>query len=487
MRKELSKESFSSSSKNAGKRKKRKFKDLSSFVYNRHSHDKSMFVNVSEINFMIGIDNICVEKTYRETLISYGNTEILSLMDSLNIEDIRNFKEEDFKEICSYFPNTDRFFGMEYSILRHLIDSHLEDYKRDLRSGRLNEIIKLSVSKDNLIIKVFPSKTTANKQVSYTVSLLYLLLFQLYGFVNKQCYEEDLLGEFTNWVINSVFTCTKPIVTKVVYTLSINADDSYTWFSQLQQLKSEYPFLNITSQEDQVKFCFRPHTHYLTSTLDFPVINTIPSDTNYKARFIESTCKLEKDNTLTYKTTIVSKEMVDCVFATQIDESDEPASIYSALSYDEEIYLDQYSILRRILTFTKQHEQRKADIRERAREYVEQGKYKTIEENSDTDKIKWLSREKTVEHAFDNMVTVTPDDKLIPIIRKELQKLGQKNAHADYIIHVLELMNEEIDVINNTLKPLDQRTADKIKAIIRKVRKQKLDFGLTLNEFYKEA
>lgn len=477
-----------SKSQNADKRKNRNLKDLSSFIYNRHTQDKTMCVSVSEINFMIGIGNICREETSKETLKSYTDTDTLSLFCSINVEDIKNFKEEDFKEICDYFSNTDIFFGMEYYILRHLIDYHLEDYEKDLRSGRLNEIIKLSVSKDNLIIKVFPAETTENNQVSYTISLLYLLLFQLYGHVNKQWHKENgLLGKYTNWVIDSVFTCTKPIVTKVVYTLSINADDSYTWFYQLQQLKSAYPILDISSQDDQISFFFRPHTHYLTSTLDFPVINKAPSDTNYEARFIKTICTFEKDNTLTYKTTIVSKEMVDSVFATQIDEFDEPASIYSALSDDEEIYLDQYSILRRILTFTKQHEQQNAEIKIRAKEYVEQGKYKLIDEDSNTNKIKWLSKAKTKEHAFDNIPMITPDDKLLPIISKKLQNLGQKNTYVVYTIFVLELMNEEIDVINNTLKIFDQRTTDKIKAIIRKVRKQKFNFGLTLNEFYGEA
>jgi hypothetical protein len=477
---------LSSHSNNADNKKNINLRNLSSFIYNRHTHDKSMFVNVPEINFMIGIDNICIDKTSRDSLTSYLN--ILNQVYSINLNDIREFTKEDMKEICRYIPNTDSFFSLEYYILRHLIDYHLNNYERDLKSGTFDNIIKLSVSNDKLIVKVFPSETIAHNQVSYTISLLYLVLFQLYGLVNKHWYEEEgLKRKYINWVISSVFDCTKPIVTKVVYTLSVNADDNYTWFSQLQQLKSAYSILDISSRDDQVKFYFRPHTHYLTSTLDFPVINTAPSDTNYEARFIESTYTLQKDNILACKTTIVGKEMVDCVFATQIDEPDEPASIYSALSDDEGIYLKQYSILKRILTFTKQHQQRNAEIRIRAKEYVEQGKYNLIDEDDNTNKIKWLSNAKTKELAFDNIATITPDDKLIPVISKELQKLGQKNAHVDYIISVLELMNEQDDVINNTLNPLDKRTADKIKIVIMKLRKQKFNLGLTLNEFYKEA
>lgn len=131
-------------------------------MYNRLAHDKSVLVNVFQINFMIEIKNICIEESSKEVLNSYVNTDILNLMCSINLNDIRNFKEEDFKKICSYFPNTDKFFGKEYYILRHLIDYHLEEYNRDLKSNKLKEIIKLSVSKDNLIIKVFPSEIAAS-------------------------------------------------------------------------------------------------------------------------------------------------------------------------------------------------------------------------------------------------------------------------------------------------------------------------------------
>ena len=35
-----------------------KFKKLSSFIYNRHTHDKSMFVEMKQINFMISGNSV---------------------------------------------------------------------------------------------------------------------------------------------------------------------------------------------------------------------------------------------------------------------------------------------------------------------------------------------------------------------------------------------------------------------------------------------
>jgi len=469
-------------------------KELSSFIYNRHTHDKSMYVGVSEINFIVGLDNILLNNKDKDKLRNLIYSNHMDLFDTEFINEIRGLTKEDFKSICKYHYKKDTFSGLEYFVLRHLIDYHIKEFEMDMVCDRLDEVIKLSVSKDNLVVKVFPTKSQSDNPVSYTVSLLYLVLMHLYKQVNRLEYEnltENLLSKgvpqekYTNWVIKSVFLCTTPIVTKVVYSLTINADDNYTWFLQLKKLESAYAFLNISKQSGQVKFCFRPHTHYLTSTLDFPVTNTTPSDTNYEARFIESTYTLRKENTLQCKTTIIGKEMVDCVFATQIDEDDKPASMYSALSDGNEIYLAQYTILRRMLSFTKQHEQSKVQINLKAGEYVQSGKYKLITEATDLDKIKWLTKTKTKTHAFDDIEMTISDDKLISIIRKNLQKLGQKNGHVDYIIVILELMNEDKSVIDNTLEPLDKRTADKIKTIIKKLRKRKLISGLTLNEFYK--
>ncbi len=56
-----------------------------------------------------------------------------------------------------------------------------------LKTKRLDKLIKVSVSKDNLIIKVFLSKALeVENQVSYCVSLLYLVLLHIHKHLHKR-------------------------------------------------------------------------------------------------------------------------------------------------------------------------------------------------------------------------------------------------------------------------------------------------------------
>ena len=51
----------------------------------------------------------------------------------------------------------------------------------------------------------------------------------------------------------------------------------------------------------------------------------------------------------------------------------------------------------------------------------------------------------------------------------------------------MELYKEEKSVIDSTLASLDNRTSDRIKKVIRKIKKLKVPPVYNLNKFYKEA
>lgn len=488
---------LSPASTNAGTNNK--FIDLSNAIYNRHTHDKSMFVDVGEINCMIGIESIICSDSDRKMLYELISGNYCTLFDTNFVRSIIRLKKKDFIRICNYCYKDDTFSGMEFVVLKLLKKYHLKEFKRDVRAGSINKILELFISEDEtkLIVKVHTNKCTADEPVLYAQSLLYLVLFCLYQHVNRHAYnylkEHQMhrmlpVEDYVVWVVRSVLTYITPIITKVVYTISIIADDNYTWFTQLKQLSPAYGFLAKGKDENQVMFTFRPNEQYLTSTLYTPVVDEAPSDTNYSARFVECNYKLTKGNVLTCDTTILSKDMVDGIFATLIDEDDEPVSIFLRIADDEEVYLAHYSILKRLLSFMKQHEELKAQVRQKAQDYVATGKFRIISDISNRDKVQILTKTKTVEHAFKNIKVPTPDDKLIQIIREELRKQGTMNSHVDYIVIVLELLQEEQKVINETLAPLDDRTSSKIKKIITNVKRKakKLAPGLTLNEFYKE-
>ena len=450
------------------------FIDLSEFLYNRHTHDKTMFVNVSEIDFVISVESVINSSDDRDKFFELVKFNYSSLFDTSVSEDIKSFTKEDFIEICDYNYTSDSFNGLEYYILRHLMDFHIDKCIEDLRAKRLDKLIKVSVSKDNLIVKVFPSKVLeVENQVSYCVSLLYFVLIHIYKHLHKECSICE--------IVKALFIKVNPIVTKVAYTVLINCDDSYSWLKQLQQLSSMYKFFSISSTKEQVKFLFRPKRHYLTSTVNVPVINEIPSDTNNEKRFISCTYKLRKQDVLECKTTIISKDMVDCVFATQID--DNVGSMYSALSDVEHIYLSNYNILDTLLSFTKQHEELRNRLSVNGMEFVNTNNSMPVSFRQNV--IVNYIRRNLYQQAFGD-IKATNDEELLALVIHKLKKVGQKNSLVDYSILIMELLYKEKEFVEEILANLDERTSNKIRKVLKNLKKSKRVENLfSLNEFYR--
>ena len=463
---------------NSADSKNSKFTDLSYYQYDRNSHDKSMFVNVSEIDFMIAIDSFLFNSKDKEKFIRIVRSSYSSLFNCGLVKELevltKSILDEHFKG----------YYRLEYCVLSHIVQYHLKEFKKDLRSGNIDKLIELCVSKGNLIVKVYPKYSTDDNPVSYTISLLYLVILHLHKQVNK---DDDFYSDYDLLErVEQLFLSIIPIVTKVSYTISIVADDNYSMFSQLQQLESGYKFLMTSKDNDQVMFTFRPKEHFLTSTLYTPVINETPSDTNYQERCIECSFKLQKNNVLTCTTHIVSKDMVDSVFTTQIDSYDEPACIYSALSDDERIYYAHYSILNRMLSFTVQHENLRARARLRAAEDIEQNRLVLASGLTNAENTLAITKNNTVKYAFKDVVTVASnEDKLLDIVLEELKKLKLHNGLIPYAIIIMELLNEDKSVIDETLSDLDDRISDRIKSVIKKVKKKQPAPELTLNSFYR--
>lgn len=450
------------------------FIDLSNFLYNRYTHDKTMFVEVSEIDFVVSVESIIDSGNNRKKFFELVKLNYSSLFGTSVSEEIKSLTKKDFVEICNYNYIDDSFSGLEYYILRHLKDSHINKCIEDLRTKRLDKLIKLSVSKGNLIVKVFPSKALeVENQVSYCVSLLYFVLLHIYKHLHKECGICE--------IVKTLFIRMNPIVTKVTYTVLINCRDSYSWLKQLQQLSSMYKFFNISSSKDQVKFLFRPKRHYLTSTVNVPVINEIPSDTNNEKRFISCTYKLRKQDVLECKTTIISKDMVDCVFATQID--DNVGSMYSALSDSEHIYLSSYDILDTLLSFTKQHEELRNRLRVNGMELANTNNSMPVSFRQNA--VVSYIRRNLYQQAFGD-IKATNDEELLALVINKLKKVGQKNSLVDYSIVIMELLDKEKEFVDEILTKLDERTSDKIRKVIKNLKKSKrIENLFSLNEFYR--
>ena len=387
------------------------FIDLSNFVYNRHTHDKTMFVNVSEIDFVTNVESIINSSDDKDKFFELVKLNYSSLFGTSLNEEIKSLTKKDLIEICDYNYIDDSFSGLEYYILRHLKDSYINKCIEDLRAKRLDKLIKVSVSKGNLIVKVFPSKVLdTENQVSYCVSLLYFVLLHIHKHLHMECSICE--------IVKALFIKVNPIVTKVAYIVLINCDDSYSWLKQLQQLSSMYKFFSISSTKEQVKFLFRPKRHYLTSTVNVPVINEIPSDTNNEKRFISCTYKLRKQDVLECKTTIISKDMVDCVFATQID--DNVGSMYSALSDVEHIYLSNYNILDTLLSFTKQHEELRNRLRVNGMEFADTNNSMPVSFRQNA--IVSYIRRNLYQQAFGD-IKATNDEELLALVINKLKKV----------------------------------------------------------------
>ena len=488
---------LSSPGTNTGTTNASKFIDSTSYIYNRNTHDKTVCVSVAEIQCMISVGTICGSdniENLQQLMSNYG-----SLFDTDFVNEIQELSKEDLIRICNYHYNEDRFSGTEFMVLMNLVNFHIEEFRKDIRNGNLNDIVKLSVSMDtntgeyNLIVKLYPSKSTAVEPVLYVRSLLYLVLFHLYKHLNRhaynyliECSHHTPMERFVVWVIKSVFTYIVPIMSIVKYKVTTSADDNYTWFVQLKQLESSYKFLARGGGENQVVYTFRPKEQYLTSTLNDSVVNEVPSETNYTARFVECSFTFNKNKTLTCEITIVGKDMVDSVFSTQMDEENDTTPMFSRLSDAEDVYLSYYSILHRILSYTEQHEQEKARLRLESEEDVRTNRFTIISDISDSDKVQVLTKSRTLQHAFDKVEVPTPDDQLFSFVKHELEKMGQKNGLFDYIAIILEYFKEDNDVIDDALAPLDKRVANKIWKVIKKLRKQKFAPIYSLNTFYRE-
>ena len=472
------------------------FINLSSAIYNRDSYDKTMCVEMEEIDFIISLESIMIDDD-KDNLYKLIGSCYSSIFDKEFINDIEGLTIEDYKDICVYHEERNTFSGLEYYILRHLNDCHIQMFRDDVKSGRLNSIIKLAVSKGNLIVQLFPKKSTDDCPVSYCFSLLYLVLLHLYKHTNRHVYDHNKkyntkflsADKFASWAIKNAFISLNPLVSKVKYTLTVNADNNYSRFTELKQLHSAYKFLLVKQDENQVEFIFRPKSHYLMNTIDNEVTNHALSDSNYCKREIKCNYKLNKDNLLTCRTTIISRDMVNAVFSFSIDESEynSLAPMLSRLCDKEEIYLAQYSILKRLLSYTQEHEALRKSTFNKAQEFVAKDKFKTFAEIDDESKAKLLAKIHTKKNAFRNLKEAPQDDKLLIHIKNELIKLGQKNNLVSYIIVAMELYKEERSVIDSTLASLDGRTSDRIKKVIRKIKRLKLPPVYNLNQFYKEV
>ena len=149
------------------------FINLSSAIYNRDSYDKTMCVEMEEIDFIISLESIMIDDDDKDSLYKLIGSCYSSIFDKEFINDIEGLTIEDYKDICVYHEERNTFSGLEYYILRHLNDCHIQMFRDDVKSGRLNSIIKLAVSKGNLIVQLFPKKSTDDCPVSYCFTLLY--------------------------------------------------------------------------------------------------------------------------------------------------------------------------------------------------------------------------------------------------------------------------------------------------------------------------
>ena len=97
------------------------FIDLSEFIYNRHTHDKTMCVSVSEIDFVISIESFINSDDDRDKFLKLVKYNYGSLLNTSVFEDIKSLTKDDLIKICVYNPITDTFSGLEYYMLRHFI------------------------------------------------------------------------------------------------------------------------------------------------------------------------------------------------------------------------------------------------------------------------------------------------------------------------------------------------------------------------------
>ena len=108
-----------------------KYIDLSQAIHNRNTHDKSMCVEVVEINSMISIESILKNNKDREKLYSLVNSSYCSLFKKEFMRSIEELNKEDLKKLCNYSYKCDTFWGYEYRVLRLILKDYLKELKRD--------------------------------------------------------------------------------------------------------------------------------------------------------------------------------------------------------------------------------------------------------------------------------------------------------------------------------------------------------------------
>lgn len=92
---------LSPASTNAGTNNK--FIDLSNAIYNRHTHDKSVSVDMGEIQCMISVGTICGSdniENLQQLISNYG-----SLFDTEFVNEIQDLSKEDFIRITARKKN----------------------------------------------------------------------------------------------------------------------------------------------------------------------------------------------------------------------------------------------------------------------------------------------------------------------------------------------------------------------------------------------
>ncbi len=102
-----------------------------------------MFVNVSEIDFVVSVENIINSSNNRDNFFELVKLNYSSLFGTRVSEEIKSLAKEDLIEICDYNYIDDSFSGLEYYILRHLKDSHINKCIEDLRTKRLQQLMFL--------------------------------------------------------------------------------------------------------------------------------------------------------------------------------------------------------------------------------------------------------------------------------------------------------------------------------------------------------
>lgn len=94
-------------------------------------------------------------------------------------------------------------------------------------------------------------------------------------------------------------------------------------------------------------------------------------------------------------------------------------------------------------------------------------------------------RRNLYQQAFGD-IKATNDEELLALVINKLKKVGQKNSLVDYSIVIMELLYKEKEFVDEILAKLDERTSDKIRKVLKNLKKSKrIENLFSLNEFYR--